>query len=465
MSAFLLISEVLASPQGSFVYHFLLLLVMGAALGMALGDWRYSGRSQARHLMIAMGALMLVRLPYILAALVSSAGWVSPVVLLPPLERFADTASVAILGWAFIPPMRRSLRVWDLVFGANLILALVATMGFIISWGLALVVDPSLNYNATWQSTVWAVWQMVLILLAGLAAVRYQTVGWGAFLVALLVMFLGRPLQMVNPAAVPNLPVWERLANLVAYSLVAVAVYRNIIASLRAESRQLQDISQASLDEIRSMLFLLEASQEVSNSLNPSTVLENAVWAVARVVEADQCGIVFPTEEDPAQVQLSAVYTPRRQGRGESVIFPLEYQLAVQQAMRRKKAVILDESDNVQLQVLFSFLGSSEIGPILIQPLLYEGEAVGAVVVGNALSQRPFTVTEAKLCEHLAKHIVGALLNGQRYQRAQERIEELHRTLEAERRTSQQAKIQVRELSARLVSLQAQARKPGEDSD
>ncbi len=462
MSALLLISELLASPLGSFVYHFLLLLVVGGALGMALGDWRDSGRAQARHLLIGMFGLVLVRLPYILAALVSSAGWVSPIVLLPPLERFADTASIALLGWAFIPPMRRVVRVWDVLFGANLILAAVVGLGFAIAWSGAVRIDPSLNYNTMWQSTVWTVWQMVLILLAGLAVVRFQTVGWVTFLVAMLVMFLGRTLQMASPDTVANLPIWERLANLVAYPLIAAAVYQNIVTSLRAESRQLQDISQASLDEIKSLLFLLEASQQVSNSLNPSTVLENAVWAVARAIEADQCGLVFPTEEDPEQMQLSAVYTPRRQGRAESVTFPLEYQLAVQQAMRRKKHVIIDESDNVQLQVLFSFLGSGEIGPLMVQPLLYEGEAVGAILVGNSFSQRPFSATEAKLCEYLAKHIVGALLNSQRYQSAQERIEELHRTLEEERRTSQQTKTQVRELSARLVAVQAEAKKLGE---
>jgi hypothetical protein len=462
MSALLLISDVITSPPGSFVYNFLLLLVVGAALGMALGDWRYSGRAQTRHLLMGMLGLVAVRLPYILAALVASAGWLSPVVLLPPLERFADTATVTLLGWAFMPPLRRGVRVWDVAFGANLILAVVVCMGFSIAWGQAVSYDPSLNYNSTGQSTVWTVWQMVLILLAGLAAVRYQTAGWVTFLVAMFVMFVGRPFQMASPGLVYNVPIWERLANLVAYALVAAAVYQDIVTHLRGESRQLHDISQASLDEVKSLLFLLEASKQVSNSLSPSTVLENAVWAVARAIEADQCGIVFPTEDDPGQMQLSAVYTPRRQGRGESVTFPLEYQLAVQQAMRRKKYVMLEESDNVQLQVLFSFLGSSETGPLLVQPLLYEEEAVGAIIVGNSLSQRPFTVTEAKLCEHLAKQIVNALLNSQRYQGAQERIEELHRTLEDERLASQQAKTQVRELSARLVAMQAQARKAGE---
>jgi hypothetical protein len=456
MSALQLIGEVLTSPQGSFLYHFLLLLAVGAAFGMALGDWRFSRRAQARHFMLCMAGLLLVRLPYILVALVSSSGGVSAPAVFPPLERFADTASIALLGWAFLPPIRRALRAWDVVFGANLVLAVLVTVIFSISWGRAISAQPSLDYNASWQSTVWAVWQMSLILLASIAAVRFQMPGWETFLVAMLVMFVGRPLQMASPTAVIHIPIWYRLANLIAYPLVAVAVYQNIVSGIRSQSGQLQDISQASLDEIKSLLFLLESSQQVSSSLNPSTVLDNAVWAAARVLEADQCGIAFPKEEDPSQMHLSAVYSPRRQGRPEAVTFPLEHQLAIQQAMRRKKHMILDEeSDNVQLQVLFSFLGSSDAGPLLVQPMMYEGEAVGVIIAGNALSQRPFTLNEAKLSAHLAKHIVGALLNSQRYQSAQERIEELHRALESERRNTQRAKTQVRELTGRLVTVRS----------
>ena len=222
----------------------------------------------------------------------------------------------------------------------------------------------------------------------------------------------------------PHLPVWERLANLIAYPLIAVAVYQHVVAGLRVHSRQLQDISQASLDQIKSLLFLFEASQKMSGSLDLTKVLDDAVQGVARALDADQCAIAFLEEGGAGQMRLAAIHNPSRKGRGESVAFPLEYQLTVQQAMRRKKHIIVEESDNVQLKVLFALLGSSEIGPLLVQPLVMDGDAIGAIIVGNSRSRRPFAPNEAKLCQSMAEQLVGAIQNARRFEAAQEQIRE-----------------------------------------
>jgi signal transduction histidine kinase len=451
-------SKIISSPIGGLVYHLLLLLAVQAALAMALGEWRRARREQARRLLLAMGGLILVRLPYILAAIAAAVGWVDDrVALLPPLERFADTASIGLLGWAFMPPPKRGVRTWDLAFGANLLVTAVVCVVFTILWSQNLQASSSgLEYNSSSQAAVWSIWQMVLILVAGVAVVRSHGEGWGAFLLAMLFMFLGQLFAWIFPTDVPNVPVWERLANLVAYPLIAVAVYQDIVAGLRAHSRQLQDISQASLDQIKSLLFLFEAGQRMSASLDLPTVLDNAVLGVARALEADQCAIAFPEEGDPSQMRLVAIYNPARQGRGEGVTFPLDYQLTVQQAVRRRHYVIVEESDNVQLKVLFALLGSSEVGPLLVQPLVDGGDPLGAIIVGNARSRRPFTANEAKLCQSMASQLVGAIHNARRYENANREIERLSRTLGEEERGLQQTKVRIEESSERLASVRAE---------
>ncbi len=347
------------------------------------------------------------------------------------------------------------MRVWDLALGANLVLALGTCVGFIALWDRALAGDATLSYNTFWQASVWAVWQLGLICLAAVAVIRSREEGWGTFLVAVLTMFLGRLLQWFYPTVVPHLPIWERVGNLVAYPLIALAVYQDIFAGLRVHSRQLQDISQASLDQIKSLLFLFEASQQTSSSLDLPRILDSAVLGIARALDADQCAIAFPEEGHSGQMRLVAIHNPTRQGRGEAVAFPLEYQLTVQQAMRRKKYVIVEESDNVQLKVLFALLGSGETGPLLVQPLAAEDESIGAIIVGNSRSRRPFTPNEAKLCQSMAEQVVGAIQNARRYQDAQRRIEELNRALSEDRRDLQEAKTHVQELAGRLASAQA----------
>jgi GAF domain-containing protein len=453
-------SEILASPVGGFVYHLVLLLAVEAALAMVLREWKRDRREQTRRLLIAMGGLTVVRAAYVIAALFTWTRWLSPEALLPPLERFVDTASIVLLGWAFAPHGKRGGRIWTVVFGANLAVAVGILVAFTVFWSQTLSGGATPDYAAHWQATVWTAWQIGLLLLAGFAILGNQREAWGTPFVAMAIMLLGRLMQLVWPAVVPSLPIWVRLSNLVAYPLITVAVYQYFVTTTYVHVRNVEDISQASLDEIKSLLLLSEASRQVSGSLKLSEVLERAAQGTARALDADQCAIAFPKEDDPGHMRLQAVHNPTRQGRGESVTFPLDFQLAVQQAMRRKKYVIVDEMDNVQVKVLFSLMGSGESGPMLVQPMLLDGETIGAIIVGNSHSLRQFTPHEAKLCQSMSEHVVGAIQNAWKYQEAQDKIKDLERSLDIERGLAEQDTGQAQELDDRLGRLEEGSRKP-----
>lgn len=420
------LGDILSSPLGSFTYHVLLLLAVEAALALAWADWRRARRGDAGHLPLALVGLILVRVPYILAALAAALAWSTPEALLPPLERFADTASICLLGWAFVVPERRRGRGWRFLLGANLILAVGVCVGFTLSWGQTLAAHSQIPYFRHWQSTVWSLWQLGLIPLTSLAIVVRRKEGWGTLLLTMLLLFLGRLLQLLFQLAVPNQPIWERLSNLVAYPLIPVAVYQNLYADLRLHVRHMQEVSQASIEQIKSLLAVIEVSQQVSGSLSLSTVLDRGARGAAYAVNADQCAIVLPEDEDPSRVRLAAIYNSERRGRVAASSIPLQYQVTIQRAMRTRRHVIVEESDSAQLKVLFSLFGSSETGPILVQPILIDGEALGAIVVGNSNSRRPFTAHEAKICQHLAGHLATAIQNARRYQSAQMEGGEMH---------------------------------------
>ncbi len=493
MWAFFEVSKILSSPLGSLVYHLLLLLIIEAALGMAWEEWRRTRRGLAQRLLIGFGGLGLVRLVYLIAAVLAMTGWVDRTFLLPPFERFADTASLALLAWALAPapsaskavpgsspgsaplaavgvarlwrPRAWRPRTWNLLLTANLVLSIAACVAAIVLWGRELAANPGLDYNLPWQAIVWSGWQIGLALLLGLAASAAGSDREGSWVMpflAVVVILAGRILQMlsglgiVSTMATPHLPAWDRLSNLIAYILLIIALYQNIVVGLRLRSRQFQAISQASMDQIKSLLFLFEAGREISGSLDLPTVLDNAAQGIARALDADQCAIAFPQDNDPGQMRLAAIYNPARHGRGEGVAFPLDYQLAVHQAMRRKRYVIVEEADNVQLKVLFALLGSSDIGPLLIQPLLSQNEAIGAIIVGNSRSRRPFTPNEAKLCQSMADQVVGAIQNARQYQALQAQSAETGRALADEHRATQQARAQTQELADRLTTLQAE---------
>ncbi len=447
---------ILSTIQGSLVYYLLVFWVVVAALGMAWGEWRRARNEQTRRLVLAMGGLVGVRAVYALMALLGSIAGLEEWTLLPPLERFVDTVSIGLLAWAFMPSPRHGVRTWDWVVGANLALAVVAYVVFAIFWGQARATGAAQAYNAYWQASVWAVWQLALILVAGAALVRRRGPGMGTLLAAMILMFVGVLLQWTSVPDDAHLPVLQRLANLVAYPLVAIGIYQEIMAGVRVHSRELQDISQASMDQMKDLLNLFEAGQRTSSSLELSKVLDNAVEGIARVLGADQCAIVFPDEGDSGTMRLVAIYNPTRQGRGEEVTFPRDYQLKVQQAIRRQKPILVEESDNVQLRMLFALLGSGETGPLLVQPLVSEKEAIGAIIAGNSRSRRSFTANEAKLCQSMAAQVVAAILNARLYESTRDRIGALSRAQEDGRRLLEQTRGQLKELSDRLLSAQAE---------
>ncbi|MFN2165225.1 MAG: GAF domain-containing protein, partial [Anaerolineae bacterium] len=417
-------SEILSTAQGSVVYHLLIFWSVMAGAAMALGEWRRTHQEHTYRLAIALSGFAAVRAIYAIAAVLTAWNWASPVVLLPPLERCIDTASLALLAWALLPPGRWSVRRWSTILGVGL--ALIAGLCAVLTnqWAQALAAGRVSAYNPFWQSAVWAALQIGVALLAGYLVVRHRTAAWGLYLAGVLVLIAGIGSQWVlgqwpYPADVPHIPVWQRMANLVAYPLIAFAVYQDVVAGLRVQSRELQDISQASLDQIKSLLYLFEASQHTFSSLDLPTVLDNAVRGIAHVLNADQCAIAFPEEGNTGQMRLVAIHNPARQGRGEAVAFPLEYQLTVQQAIRRRRHIVVENSDNVQLKVLFALLGSAETGPLLVQPLIGDRDTVGAIIVGNSRSHRPFSANEVKLCQSMAEQVATAVQNARRYQASQ----------------------------------------------
>jgi len=457
--------SMLIRPLGSLLYHFLVLLAVGAALGMAWGEWRDSRRGQKRRVFLAIVGLTVCRLPYIAVALAARLGWIQAAIFFPPLERFADAASIGLITWAFLAAGQRRVRAWDLLCMVTLILALGACVASVPLWSQAyLAAGATLDYNAFWQSHAWSAWQIGLLLLSMAALAWHRGEARGPLLAVLAFMLMGRVLQLLLPSGIPHVPLWERLTNLVAYPLVAVATYQHIVAGLRTRSQQSEALSQASLDQIKSMLSLFEATQQMSKSLNQSAVLSAAVEGVARALDADLCAVAFVADDDPGQMQLSAVHNPPRQGRSEPLDFPVEYHWAIQQAMRRKSLVLVEDQpddrppsrNSMQLKALYGLLGSTETGPLLVQPLLAEEEAIGVIIVGNARSQRAFTANEAKLCQAMAGQLVNAIQNARRYRMAQSKVEQLATEQADDRRGAQQTAAEYQEAAQRLVKMTAE---------
>src|SRR5512135_2722259 len=103
--------ELLSRPPGDLVYYLIVLFALEAMLGLAVVRARRSGWTRQLRLILLAAVVMLIgRAVLVVISLLSLQGARPDVLLasalLPPLERFIDLSSIAILALALVPLLR-----------------------------------------------------------------------------------------------------------------------------------------------------------------------------------------------------------------------------------------------------------------------------------------------------------------------------------------------------------------------
>ena len=440
----------LASPAITLAYYLFVFFSIEASLIIALWQWRRLDSFRAYRLAIAFGSLTILR---VMLFLLTAIGGSSPDIAeiwIPPFERVVAITSLGFLVWGFTPYFREK------NFAGTTLLAVNTVFAFIFYF-LAVLTWSGNDFNHSGWEIFFIAWQMVLTLFGAVNCAMkmddermFAMFSFGTLLVGyVLHIILGGNYTQ------PHDPFWVRLSELIAYPLFAVAIYHGAIQSLSARSREFQNLSEISLDQIKGLISLYEATRSITSTLELSHVLDGAAESVAQALEADQCAIALPeNENDMAHLRLVSIYNPSRKGRGESVTFPVNDQQAIKHALKRKYQVLIDEyRDNSQIRMLFTLMGAADVGPLLIQPLLTDGEPTGVLILGNAISKRYFSNTEAELAKTLADQISVATGHAKEYAAVSAKSQHLSWTL----------RNQELESGKRLAAMESELRKSREE--
>ena len=448
-------SSFFGSSIFGFAYYLFTFFAIEAALIIAWGQWKRSDSFRARRLTIAFGALTIIRVLFALvwgAGIAFESSQVSDL-WMPPFERFVAISSLGFLIWGFTPYFRENEFVGTVLLGVNTILAFLFAVLAASMWGGG-------DFNQSNWETFFVIWQVLLALFGVVDCGRKfksldaeRTFAMYSFVI--LLVGYGLHIFLAPSYRAPHDPNWVRLAEILAYLLFAAAVYRGAIHSLNVRKQELQNLSEVSLDQIKGLISLFEATKEITSTLELSAVMDGAAQSVAEALDADQCAIALPANsEDMSQLRLVSIYNPSRQGRGESVTFPLNDQQAIKHALKRKYQVEVDEyQDNSQIRMLFTLMGAPDVGPLIIQPLLQKDEPIGVLILGNAISKRVFSATEAELCNTLADQISIAIVHAQEYNTVSNKAQQLSWTL----------RNQELESGKRLAAMEAELKKSREE--
>lgn len=426
-------SDFLGSPAVTLAYYLFTFFGIEAALVIAWGQWQRSDSFRARRLTIVFIGLTLLRLMLIFLVMIGRTSGEVATVWIPPFERVLAISSLGFLLWGFTPLFREK------PFFGTTLLAVNTSFAFIFYFLAVNLWIPANGGNLDFNQTGWEIfflsWQIVLALFGAINCAMkldderiYALFSFVTLLAGYIAHFMA---VLGNNYSLPHIPIWVRMAELIAYPLFAVAVYQGAIQSLRARSQELQSLSKHSLEQIRGLISLFEATRQISSSLELSSVLDGAAESVANAIGADQTAIALPENEtDLSQLRLVAIYNPARKGRGEAVSFPLNEQQVIKHALKRKYQVQIDEyQDNNQIRMLFAVMGAKDVGPLLVQPLLKAGEPIGVLIAGNADSKRVFTESEAQLCKTLADQIAVSIEHAREYMSVSAKSQQLSWTL------------------------------------
>jgi signal transduction histidine kinase len=450
--------ELLTHSPGDLVYYLIVLFALEATLGVTIGHARrYGGSTRLRQLALGLSVLLIGQLVLMIVALLGSAGVLSPNTIVPPLERFIDLISLGFLAWLFVPLLinRKQLGL-ALVIG-NFVLGVVVYALFASQW-YGQTATPNLFYGSTTQETVWQAWSLALAILAALAMLLSREDSSGFGIIAFAALAIGHMLQLIDPLTTTHVAGWMRLAQLTAYPLFAIAIYREVVfAQARSEVVSASITFPAASDTEK----VLKAAQQISTRTDLPLALQQVVSALAAALEADLAAVGLPSEV-PGSVELVAIHHPgATPSPGKTFI--LDKQPNIRRAITRRRPVMIAAGESgPDLTELFGLMGSFVTGPLLIVPLLDEKAVLGVIMLGNPVSGRAWSGNDAQRARTLCEYVAAALATRFALNLLDRRVEELGRNLRqqeteaAQRRTALEKSLQESEAKAQQLTARLQ---------
>ncbi len=455
----------LAVWPGTFLYHLISLLVIEAGLGLAWDMQRRTAQPVARSFVVCFAGLLLGRLGQLLLSLLEA-----PLIILAPslalgplFDQFLTLGMTLLIIWAFVlPHLLKAADPWRRYFFPAQIAGGLGVVLLCLGWQVSMPGPDTLSG----QIMLWQGWQVVLYGLAiGLLVRRSRAELSMTLVVALAVLGLGHLGHLLLPLT-PEGSGLERFGALVGYPLLLLVVYQAIFRhlptpapaveaarppastppppateraapppveaatpalteieayqdELQAYKDELQTVSQEAAYRQEEMIFLLETSRAVNSSLELDTVLQQTAQYIALAVRADAAVIALIQADDPHTLKIVTGYDPL----SKEVWEMSQIQLNIKRYPMLKKAVtcgaepiiVQDTEPSAELLTLHAALGSSDIGPLLIQPLCHRDEALGVLMLGNARHQNLFSYSDGWLCQTMADQVSGAIVNARLY--------------------------------------------------
>lgn len=450
----------LSISPGDLVYHLVVLFAIEAILAMAL---RYGRNDQGRRWTLAVLGLFAGRLLLILVAMLSALRLFSASAITPPLERFILVASLGLLAWAFLPLLERRTRAGAILAIGNLVLSAIVYAWMAPRWFAAS--HTGAFFNTSSQDVVWGIWALALSGAAALASLIRRQGGWATAFVAFGLLAAGQALHLLFPDPQLHAAEWARLGELAAYPAFVVLAFNRIVEA-REPSSVSTTIGRPTAPKTDRLWPVVEICRTVAEAADLSPALQEATSVIAAALNVNLAAVGLPGGS-PDTVELVAIHHPQAAPQ-LGATFALDGHPAIKHAIASKRPVVLDPEQDPETKAIASLLGSQTPRPLRVEPLVYNRETLGLLVLGADYGRSDRPGVDGVLASRAAGQLASALGVARKTEMLTRRTTELSSSLRDHEQRATQARLaleaqvmqsqsEIKSVAERLAEAQRQA--------
>ncbi|MGD1995112.1 MAG: GAF domain-containing protein, partial [Anaerolineae bacterium] len=414
----------LTIPPGDLVYHLVTLFAIQLVLGMAFGHWNSHRRDPKETRLLVTGVgFAFARILLMLVAVLDRVGVLSPNVVLPPLERALDLATLLLAVWAFLPILERHSRLGVTLLLVTVLITAGVYAAFAALWPQAEA--QGIPYNVYWQGTVWEFSATSVLMLALVAGAIWREDDWGLVTCLFALWFAGHILQFTVPSPDSHTAGWVRLANLAALPLMASLVYRHALSTPPATGE----------DTTLGMASVLETARRIEATRDVKAALKSAASSIAHALGADTVAFGLPFPGPARGIRIVALHPPTgaMPAQQEPTLLVSRHPLLATALRAGRLQGAHAPRKDPGTASLYRRLGFERGGPLLVQPLTHAGTLLGVMLAGNPISQRRWRARDERVFQAVGATIAASLANASRRDAA-DRSAELREALSEARR-------------------------------
>ena len=446
------IDSLMALPAGSQAYHLVLILAITGGLQASLFFWQRDRKPHKAHIPVSFVILLFVQL---ISFIIEGLGWkiITGVGNFGPVfDRSISLFCLILIIWVWAFPMfmRPSSRL--ALIAAVLDLILVAIIA-----AISLVYYSYFHLNSIQIETIWQVVSLITIIIGVVLFIVKRPPALTLGFIFLGISFLGHLTQLLFPSFPDQIPGIVHIGELFAFPLIVALPYRSSTSKpgINTPRPPGQERRRYSADPKSVHAFL---SLAIEN--DPTKAGFTMARCVSQAILADLCILMSETQNKNI-INIEGGYDLIREKELDGLAIEKEKLPLVSNAIDQGRCLRFpaNSSTTVDTNTLSSLFALSNVGNVLVAPLLGPGQSVlGGFVLLSPYSNRLWNSDDQAYLSRIAEDITPIYLRFHQVKQQTSETEKLQTELS-------QANHTISELKDTLASVRVESDQIRNNSD